>query len=136
VRPRASGPGEVEAFADDVLAALAAPVVVGEHSFTVGASIGIVLGRHGASPEELLRDADAAMYAAKAGGRRRAVLFADEHRARAVRAVRLEGELRRALDEGELVVHLQPVVDMRTERVVAAEALVRWAHPERGLLAP
>ncbi|WP_188037190.1 EAL domain-containing protein [Actinotalea sp. JY-7885] len=127
---------DVEQLASAVLAGLSAPIVVGGHGFTVGVSIGIAWGGPGASADDLLRDADAAMYAAKAGGKRRAVTFSDEHRARAVRAVRVEAELRRALELGQLEMYLQPVVDLRDGATVAAEALVRWRHPERGLLEP
>lgn len=130
------GPGEAEALAAEIIELLCAPVVVDGHSYTVGVSIGIVHGRPGTSAEDLLRDADAAMYAAKAEGKRRAVVYSGAHRARALRAVRLRSELRRALTQGELRVHLQPVVDVRTGATVAAEALVRWQHPERGLLRP
>lgn len=130
------GPGEAEALAAEIIELLCAPVVVDGHSYTVGVSIGIVHGRPGTSAEDLLRDADAAMYAAKAEGKRRAVVYSGAHRARALRAVRLRSELRRALAQRELRVHLQPVVDLRTGATVAAEALVRWQHPERGLLPP
>ncbi len=136
LRPRASGAAEAEELAAAVLDALAPPVVVPGHSFTLGASIGIAWGGPGGTADGLLRDADAAMYAAKREGKRRAVLFSDEHRARAVRAVRIEAEVRRALERGELDVFMQPVVDLRDGRTVAAEALVRWHHPERGLLGP
>jgi EAL domain-containing protein (putative c-di-GMP-specific phosphodiesterase class I) len=101
-----------------------------------GASVGVVGGGGGPPPHDMLRDADAAMYAAKGRGKRRAVVFAEEHRSVALRSVRLDGELRRAIDDQELEVHLQPVVDLRSGAVVAAEALVRWQHPDRGLLPP
>ncbi|EYR63361.1 diguanylate cyclase [Actinotalea ferrariae CF5-4] len=130
------GPGEAEALADQVIDALGRPIEVDGHVFAVGVSIGVVHGRRGSTAEDLLRDADAAMYAAKAGGKRRAVVYSDVHRERALRAVRLEAELRRALELGELRLHLQPVVDIRTGATIAAEALVRWQHPQRGLLPP
>jgi diguanylate cyclase (GGDEF)-like protein len=136
LRPRAVDAAAAEGLAADVLAALEEPLLVNGVPFSLGASIGIAWGTAGATADDLLRDADAAMYAAKAGGKRRAVVYSDEHRARATRAVRVEGELRHAADRGELDVHLQPVVDLVDGRVVAAEALVRWNHPERGVLAP
>nr|WP_297429636.1 EAL domain-containing protein [uncultured Actinotalea sp.] len=135
LRPTA-GPGHAEALAAEIIEAVAAPVEVDAHTYTVGVSIGIVHGRRGCSVEDLLRDADAAMYAAKAEGKGRAVVYSGEHRERALRNVRLRAELRDALRRRELRVHLQPVVDVRTGVTVAAEALVRWQHPERGLLAP
>lgn len=136
LRPRAADAAEAEALAAAVLDAFATPITARGQSFVVGASIGIAWGGTHATADGLLRDADAAMYAAKAEGKRRAVLFSDEHRARAVRTVRIEAELRRALTRGELEMYLQPVVDLRDGRTVAAEALVRWNHPEDGLLAP
>ncbi|MDT0166722.1 EAL domain-containing protein [Actinotalea sp. AC32] len=136
LRPVADGEGDADDLARAVLDAVSRPVVVGAQPFTVGASIGIVRGARGATPEDLLRDADAAMYAAKAEGKRRAVVYSDVHRERALRSVRVERELRHALEHGGLDVHLQPVLDLRTGATTAAEALVRWHHPERGLLAP
>jgi diguanylate cyclase (GGDEF)-like protein/PAS domain S-box-containing protein len=135
LRPRV-GPGEAEALAAEVIDLVCRPVDVDGQSYSVGMSIGVVHSRPGETAEELLRDADAAMYAAKAEGKRRAVVYSDVHRERALRLVRLEAELHRALAEGELRVHLQPVVDLRTGVTTAAEALVRWEHPERGLLPP
>ncbi|WP_225755567.1 EAL domain-containing protein [Actinotalea sp. Marseille-Q4924] len=129
-------PGEAEALAEQVIELLCRPVEVGGQTFVVGVSIGVVHGRRGSTAEDLLRDADAAMYAAKASGKRRAVVYSDEHREKALRSVRVEAELRRALARDELRVHLQPVVDVRTGATTAAEALVRWQHPERGLLPP
>ncbi|NCT91797.1 EAL domain-containing protein [Cellulomonas sp. APG4] len=136
LRPHARGPEEGEELAAEVLEALAAPTMVGGRPFSVGASIGIAWGTAGARADDLLRDADAAMYAAKEAGKRRAVVYSDEHRARATRAVELEAELREALDRDELEVYLQPVVDLLDGRTTAAEALVRWRHPTRGVLAP
>lgn len=135
LRPTGGAPAAAE-LAGAVIAALEQPVLIAGQAFVVGSSIGIALGGPGAQAGDVLRDADAAMYAAKAGGKRRAVVFSEEHRDRARRAVRIESELRRAIADGELLVHLQPVVDVRTGRTVAAEALIRWQHPEQGLLAP
>ncbi|WP_149203192.1 bifunctional diguanylate cyclase/phosphodiesterase [Actinotalea subterranea] len=136
LRPRAGDTLEARALAEEVLGVFREPVVVADQAFALGASIGIAWGTHGTTADDLLRDADAAMYAAKAEGKRRAVVFSDEHRASAVRSARLEQELRTAVERGELEMFLQPVTDLRDGRTVAAEALVRWWHPERGLLAP
>ena len=136
LRPQATSPADAEELASRVLTTLAAPLLVGAQPFSIGASIGIACGGRGTSADDLLRDADSAMYAAKAEGKRRAVVFSDEHRARALRTVRIEAELRRATAEGQLEVFLQPVVDLRDGSWTAAEALIRWNHPERGLLAP
>ena len=85
---------------------------------------------------DLLRDADAAMYRAKARGRDRHELFHDALRTGAVERLELEIGLRRALDEGELVLHYQPQVRVADGAVVGVEALIRWQHPERGLVPP
>ena len=107
----------------------------GDHGFSV--SIGIALaGRHSDTPESLLGDADAAMYRAKEHGRGRYELFDEAMRTSVMARVRTEKELRRALDCGELTTWYQPVVDLASGRPVSTEALVRWEHPERGLIPP
>ncbi|TML07876.1 MAG: EAL domain-containing protein [Actinobacteria bacterium] len=109
----------------------------GDDVHTASASIGVVL-REGAqdNPEELLRDADAAMYRAKERGRSRVELFDTGMRARAIGRLQTEGDLRRALERDELRVVYQPIVALGDGRIRAFEALVRWEHPERGLLSP
>jgi EAL domain-containing protein (putative c-di-GMP-specific phosphodiesterase class I) len=87
-------------------------------------------------PEDLLRDADAAMYRAKERGRGRFELFDDLLRKRVLHRLRTETELRRGLEKGELRVVYQPVVELASGSVTAVEALVRWQHPQRGLLDP
>jgi diguanylate cyclase (GGDEF)-like protein/PAS domain S-box-containing protein len=109
----------------------------GDDVHLASASIGVVL-RDGAQddPEELLRDADAAMYRAKERGRSRVELFDSGMRARAIGRLQTEGDLRRALDRNELCVVYQPIVGLRDGTICGFEALVRWQHPERGLLTP
>ena len=113
------------------------PVVVDGHELVVTASIGFAVN---ASPDltadDLLRDADAAMYRAKAAGRDRVEAFTDETRAASVAALQISSELRRGLERGELVPYFQPIVDLAGGHVVAFEVLARWLHPERGLLTP
>ncbi len=87
------------------------------------------------SADDLLRHADAALYAAKEFGRDRIEVFDETLRAKVRRRLQNEIELRQALDHGQLVVHYQPEVEVPSGRMVAVEALVRWRHPERGLLA-
>ena len=89
-----------------------------------------------ATPEDLIRDADAAMYQAKGGGRARAVMFDQRMREAAVHRMATENALHRALDRHELRVHYQPEIDLRTGTIVGVEALLRWEHPQRGLLGP
>ena len=107
------------------------------HQVFVGASVGIALSHNGEDrAEDLLRDADLAMYRAKERGRSRYEIFEVTMGARARLRLDLESELRRALENDELVLHFQPEVSLRSGRIVGAEALVRWEHPTRGLLMP
>lgn len=117
---------------------LAAALPVAGHELVMSASLGIVVSDPDAAqaPEDLLRDADVSMYRAKERGRARAVVWTEELGASAVRRLGLENDLRAALERGELRVHYQPQVDLRSGRIPAVEALVRWEHPQRGLLAP
>jgi len=114
---------------------LHAPLLNEKSEVVVTASIGIAFG--GADldgHEELLRDADLAMYRAKASGKARYEVFDTGSRATERARLELENDLRRALERGELRVHYQPIVDAHDGRIVAFEALARWAHPQRGLL--
>jgi diguanylate cyclase (GGDEF)-like protein/PAS domain S-box-containing protein len=122
-------------IAKRVLAAFAAPFVLEGQDHFLTTSVGIALtGRPATTADTLVRDADAAMYRAKDRGRGRYEIFDEDMRHRALARLRLEAELRRAVDRGELEVHYQPAVGLRSGTIVAVEALVRWHHPERGLL--
>jgi diguanylate cyclase (GGDEF)-like protein len=112
------------------------PFVLAGREHFVTASIGIAFAETNESAAELIRDADAAMYRAKEQGRARYELFDEVMRARAIARLRVENDLRRAIERGELLLHYQPMVSLRDDRVIAVEALVRWQHPERGLIAP
>ncbi len=131
---------EAIAIADRVAAAFAQPFSIDGVEHFVTASIGVAVARpadqRGASAEMLIRDADAAMYRAKEGGRARCVLFDAAMRASAMRRLEIERELRHALERKELALHYQPVVSLRSGEITGLEALVRWQHPERGLLDP
>jgi len=131
------GAHEAIRVAERVAHAITQPLVLaaGEHFIT--ASIGIALADSAeAAPEDLLRDADAAMYRAKERGRGRYELFDDVLRKRVLLRLRTENELRRGIEQDELRVVYQPVVELAGGTVTAVEALVRWQHPERGLLDP
>jgi diguanylate cyclase (GGDEF)-like protein len=131
------GRGAERAVAERVLEAMRAPLVVEGTQLVIQASIGIALG--GAADEgagDLLRQADLAMYTAKAGGKDRYETFEPAMHATALARIELEAELRRALDEDNLIVHYQPVCELPTGRLVRTEALVRWPHPGRGLISP
>lgn len=120
-----------------IIEELARAFVVGSRELFTGASIGIALSDpHYKTPGELLRDADTAMYRAKAEGRGRFVIFDGAMHARAVHVLSVESGLRRALDEHQLEVFYQPVISLGSQRPLGFEALVRWRHPERGLVAP
>jgi diguanylate cyclase (GGDEF)-like protein/PAS domain S-box-containing protein len=123
--------------AENISAAFTRPFVLNGVEHFVTASIGIALAPDGNErPQALIRDADAAMYRAKERGRGRYELFDQVMRARALERLKLENELRRALGSEELRIHYQPVVSLKTGAIVAVEALLRWQHPGRGLMAP
>jgi diguanylate cyclase (GGDEF)-like protein/PAS domain S-box-containing protein len=117
--------------------ALSAPITwEGQQIFT-RASIGIAIGKDSyRNPEELLRDADIAMYAAKQCGQGCYEVFDTDISACVVPKFRQESELKQALDCQEFVVHYQPIVDLRSQRITGFEALLRWNHPDRGMLWP
>jgi diguanylate cyclase (GGDEF)-like protein/PAS domain S-box-containing protein len=102
----------------------------------IGASIGVALADRVSNAERLLRNADAAMYAAKSRGKGHAEVFAPEMLRAARRRMRIENELATAIDEGQLEAHYQPIVDLSTRHLVGVEALMRWRHPTRGLVMP
>ncbi len=132
-----SGAGGQHVLAETVLAALAAPVVVGEHELVVGASIGIsVFPEDGADAESLIRAADMAMYAAKSRGRNGYVFYRQRMRSDADARLKLSGRLRKAIEHGSLHLNYQPQVDMRTGEIRGLEALVRWHDDVYGLVSP
>ena len=128
---------EVIVVAERLMQALKSPFELGELSVTASASIGITFSSFGyASADEVLRDADTAMYKAKGEGKARWALFdASLHTAVADR-LRLEGDLRQAIQAQELSVVYQPVFELANSRLTGFEALLRWAHPTLGLLGP
>jgi len=133
--PGAERDGAVHA-AQTLLAALVAPMTVEGQTVHVGASIGIaVTPTHGHEAVVLLRHADVAMYIAKRGGSGYAV-YDPRHDGYSTGRLMREAELRQALATHELVLHYQPLVDLRTGQTTGVEALVRWTHPTHGLLAP
>jgi diguanylate cyclase (GGDEF)-like protein/PAS domain S-box-containing protein len=130
------GRADAERVAARILRAAQVPMVVEGNPVTIGASIGIAVGDDDTSADHLIRNADLAMYRAKHSGKARHEVFQHDMHEAVIERLALETELRRATGRGELVNHYQPIVDMRTGRVVGAEALIRWLHPERGLLSP
>jgi diguanylate cyclase (GGDEF)-like protein/PAS domain S-box-containing protein len=131
------GDDEPLEIADRVAGALAEPVVIEDHQLTVTASIGITLASDASrAPEELLRDADTAMYRAKQRGRARAEVFHHSMRTRSLDRLEQHFDLRRALASKQFRVTYQPIVSLGNGHLVGAEALVRWAHPRRGIVSP
>ena len=123
--------------ADRIIEALRAPVLVQGQEITVGASIGVAAARTGdEAAQELLRNADVAMYRAKGSGKNRVSVFEPTMHAAIVARHALSAELSRSLGRGELVVYFQPIVAIRGLVVTGFEALVRWRHPTRGLINP
>jgi diguanylate cyclase (GGDEF)-like protein len=129
-------------IAEDIVATIARPIVMGGVEHAVSASLGIALaqapvsGRPRRNAEDMIREADAAMYRAKDRGRGRVELYDEEMRANATSRLRLEAELRHAVENDELRLVYQPIVSLADGFIVGLEALVRWQHPVRGLLAP
>jgi diguanylate cyclase (GGDEF)-like protein/PAS domain S-box-containing protein len=129
---------EAVSIADRLQRSLRDPLMAGGAELRLSASIGVALVEPNevGDAQHLIEDADAAMYRAKERGGARAELFDSAMRDNAVRALRIEQELQQALERGELRLFLQPGVDLRTGQVIGAEALVRWKHPQRGLIMP
>jgi diguanylate cyclase (GGDEF)-like protein/PAS domain S-box-containing protein len=129
-------PNDAIEVAERIIAALQEPVVLDVLLVSATASIGIAYGTAGAGSDEMLRNADLAMYTAKAGGKNCCRVFAREMHLAAVERLDLEAHLRGAAERDELIVHYQPIYALQSGRITALEALVRWHHPERGLLSP
>jgi diguanylate cyclase (GGDEF)-like protein/PAS domain S-box-containing protein len=124
-------------IAERITKALQAPFELGEHRFSTGASVGIVLGTSDRDrPEELLRDADLALYEAKRRGKGRYEFFGPGTNHRSARRLELKRDLERALERDKFRVLYQPRTLIRTGGIIGTEALVRWEHPERGLIPP
>ena len=130
-------PEESFALLQRVLSRISQPIVIDDITHSVTASLGVTLyPKDAADPDTLLRQADQAMYLAKEAGRNR-YQFYDPEQGRAVQALeRLHGQLQQALARNELVLHYQPQVDLISREVIGVEALIRWQHPDQGLLPP
>jgi diguanylate cyclase (GGDEF)-like protein len=127
-------PGLPEAVARRIVEALRRPLQIRGHELRPGVSVGIAVGI--ADAGDLLRWADLAMYRAKADGTGRVALYEPEMSEAAIDRLALEADLARAVEQGELEVDYQPIVELGEQRLVGFEALVRWAHPQRGRMAP
>lgn len=128
---------DVTLVAERILAAASQPVEVEEHDLQVTISIGASLYPYdGKDVDTLLKNADAAMYRAKALGRNNFQCYTAELNHRIMERLTLTAQLRHALDRGEFILHYQPQVDLQTGHIIGMEALVRWQHPELGLVSP
>ena len=130
-------PSDAARVAERLQASLQAPIRIGDDEAFVSVSLGVAV--HGDAddhPQHLLRNADLALYRAKEQGRGRFQVFDPRMHEEAVRRLRLESDLRLALERDQFRLHYQPVVSLETGRIVAVEALLRWEHPDRGLVAP
>ena len=129
-------PAEATHMADRLRRAIETPLCLRGEEVFVSASLGVAMGRSGSTPETLLRDADAAMYQAKLNGRARTEMFDEAIRERNELRRETEVALRRAVERSEFELVYQPIVSLEEGWIVGAEALVRWQHPERGLIMP
>jgi diguanylate cyclase (GGDEF)-like protein/PAS domain S-box-containing protein len=122
---------------DRIFQILQAPIRLGSQEIFASLSIGIAFSAvEYEAAEDVLRDADTAMYQAKTTGKARFQIFDDSMHTHALRLLKLEHSLRRAVDKGEFLLHFQPIVALEDGAVAGLEALVRWEHPERGLISP
>jgi diguanylate cyclase (GGDEF)-like protein/PAS domain S-box-containing protein len=130
-------PEDAEAIAEKIVSSIAEPHHVAGHELQLTASIGIALyPEDGQDTQSLIMRADTAMYYAKNTGRNRVGFYRSDMEVPAIKRSSIESELRSALDKGELELFYQPTIDLETGVIAGAEALMRWHHPERGLMAP
>ena len=135
--PRIDHVDDAAKIAQKILETLKIPFSISDHELFVTTSVGIsIYPNDGGDPETLVRNADSAMYRAKDQGRDNYQLYAPAMNARALERLALENMLRKAISHRELVLFYQPVADMTTKTIVGVEALIRWQHPELGLLSP
>ena len=129
-------PADALRTAERMSDALRAPVVLEGLSIIAVASVGISGGLEGETPDALLRNADVAMYVAKSDGKGKHVQFRPDMHSKVLERLEMEADLRRALDENQFVLNYQPIVGLKCGELASVEALIRWNHPERGLLMP
>jgi diguanylate cyclase (GGDEF)-like protein len=135
--PGVAGPGAAANLAARLLETFAQPMILDAHEVVMSASLGIVIHpMDGADSETLLKHADVAMYQAKLKGRNRCEQYADSMSATGARRLTLENHLRKALEAGQFRMNYQPIAELATGRITSAEALIRWHHPEWGLVPP
>lgn len=128
---------DADVVAEQILEILGKPFMMKDQQFHISASIGIAIYPFGGEdPQTLMRNADTAMYRAKELGRNTFTHYADSMNEKVQERVQLENALRQALENEEFMLYFQPMVDMRTDKIMGVEALVRWEHPEQGIISP
>jgi diguanylate cyclase (GGDEF)-like protein/PAS domain S-box-containing protein len=134
---RITSPSDASLVADKLLKRLRQPLNISGHQLVITTSIGITIApQDGTDPNSLMKNADLAMYRAKEHGRNIYQFYSEEMNTNAIKRLRTEYELRRALERNEFELYYQPKVCLTTQQVVGVECLIRWHHPERGLLSP
>ncbi|MFZ4808548.1 MAG: EAL domain-containing protein [Hyphomicrobiaceae bacterium] len=137
LKTRIASGEDAELFAQKVIAELSAPYEIANQHVSIGCSVGIALARdHGIEAEQLLKQADIALYRAKADGRGVARTFGERMDARIAARSGLEVDLREAIERDQMSLHYQPIADLSRMEIAGFEALLRWQHPERGMVAP
>lgn len=132
-----SDDNEAIIVAERILSQFTSPLVIGEHNIFSSASVGIVIGNGDYDNSgEVIRDAEIAMYRAKALGKGRYTIFTPEMYQENLKIIKLENDLRLALQRGELAVYYQPIICLKTSHLVGFEALLRWRHPQQGFIPP
>jgi len=135
--PHATSIREIENFAEEVLSEIMKPFQLDEREVTTGASLGIsIYPQDGQSGEELIKFADLAMYHAKSTGKNRYTIVTEEIKEKFIYEKELEEDLRHAIKRNQFVLHYQPKVHGVTEEIIGVEALIRWNHPTKGMIAP
>ncbi len=135
--PGVAGPDTAANLAAVILESFATPMTLDGHELVVSASVGIAVHpMDGVDSENLLKHADVAMYQAKLKGRNRYEQYADSMSASGARRLTLESHIRKAFETGQFTMHYQPIAELATGRVTSAEALIRWHHPEWGMVPP
>ncbi len=131
------GEADVRRVTDRIHLLMKQPVRIADHDVVISSSVGVVFsGEKHMAPEDLLRDADIAMYRAKESGTSKTVIFDEKMHEKVMLQLRMEMDLRRAIEEEQFIVYYQPIVESSSRSVLGFEALVRWQHPEKGLVPP
>lgn len=137
ILPERADAGLSTGIVQRIMDGIAKPLTIEGHEFFISSSIGVaVYPNDGVTPEELIKHADIAMYRAKETGRNNFQFYTSAMNERALERLRLEGDLRNALERGEFVLHYQPQLDLHNGKIVGVEALIRWQHPELGMIPP